>query len=195
MVYDHGDFFFNAESELRSIAFYQPPLNRLVFNAYLKYIVSMKCPFCSYIEDKVIDSRLSQDGSTTRRRRECLKCEKRFTTYERVEEAWPLVVKKDGLREQFDRTKILTGIVKACEKRPVPLEAIEAAVARVEARFLETGEREILSRDVGEAVMDEIKRLDEVAYVRFASVYREFRDISEFMRELKDLIDVKKKGV
>jgi len=154
----------------------------------------MKCPFCSYIEDKVIDSRLSQDGSTTRRRRECLKCEKRFTTYERVEEAWPLVVKKDGLREPFDRTKILTGIMKACEKRPVPLEAIEAAVVRIEARFLDIGEREVLSRDVGEAVMDEIKRLDEVAYVRFASVYREFRDINEFMRELKDLIDVKKKG-
>lgn len=172
----------------------QQLLNRLVFKAHLKYIVYMKCPFCSYLEDKVIDSRLSQDGSTTRRRRECLKCEKRFTTYERVEEAWPLVVKKDGLREQFDRTKILTGIVKACEKRPVPLEAIEAAVTRVEARFLETGEREVSSRDVGEAVMDEIKRLDEVAYVRFASVYREFRDVSEFMRELKDLIDVKKKG-
>ncbi|MBI5886926.1 MAG: transcriptional repressor NrdR [Deltaproteobacteria bacterium] len=154
----------------------------------------MKCPFCGYIEDKVIDSRLSQDGSTTRRRRECLKCEKRFTTYERVEEAWPLVVKKDGSREQFDRTKILAGIMKACEKRPVPSEAIEAAVGRIEARYMETSEREVSSRDVGSAVMEEIKGLDEVAYVRFASVYREFRDISEFMRELKDLIDIKKKG-
>ncbi|MBI5561723.1 MAG: transcriptional repressor NrdR [Deltaproteobacteria bacterium] len=154
----------------------------------------MKCPYCGYLEDKVIDSRLSQDGSTTRRRRECGKCEKRFTTYERVEEAWPLVVKKDGTREQFDRQKIISGLMKACEKRPVPGIAMEAAVERLEKRFMETGEREISSRAVGEAVMEELKRLDEVAYVRFASVYREFRDINEFMLELKDLLDVKKKG-
>lgn len=168
--------------------------NPLVFTAHLKYIALMKCPFCGYLEDKVIDSRLSQDGLTTRRRRECLKCEKRFTTYERVEEAWPLVVKKDGSREQFDRMKILTGITKACEKRPVPTDAVEAAVVRLEMGFMETGEREILSRVIGEAVMDELKKLDEVAYVRFASVYREFRDINEFMRELTQLVDVKKKG-
>jgi len=152
----------------------------------------MKCPFCAYLEDKVIDSRLSQDGSTTRRRRECGQCEKRFTTYERVEETLPLVVKKDGTRESFDRVKILGGLKKACEKRPVGIEDIEKAVTKLESRFIELGEREITSRAVGEAVMDELKTLDEVAYVRFASVYREFRDINEFMKELKDLLDNKK---
>lgn len=154
----------------------------------------MKCPFCGFIEDKVIDSRLSQDGNTTRRRRECLQCAKRFTTYERVEETLPLVVKKDGARETFDRAKILGGIMKACEKRPVSVEEMEKAVDRLEQRFLDLGDREIQSSVIGEAVMDEIKRLDEVAYVRFASVYREFRDINEFMHELKDLLDTKKKG-
>ena len=153
----------------------------------------MKCPFCAYLEDKVIDSRLSHDGSTTRRRRECLQCAKRFTTYERVEETLPLVVKKDGTRESFDRMKILGGIKKACEKRPVGIEEIEKAVSKLESRFTELGEREITSRAVGEAVMDELKTLDEVAYVRFASVYREFRDINEFMKELKDILDNKKR--
>lgn len=154
----------------------------------------MKCPFCGYLEDKVIDSRLSQDGVTTRRRRECLNCAKRFTTYERVEETLPLVVKKDGARESFDRSKILSGIMKACEKRPVSIEAIEKAVDRLEMKFLDSGEREIPSTAIGEAVMEELKALDEVAYVRFASVYREFRDINEFMKELKELLDVKKRG-
>lgn len=153
----------------------------------------MKCPFCSYLEDKVIDSRLSQDGSTTRRRRECLKCEKRFTTYERVEETLPLVVKKDGSREPFDRTKILSGIMKACEKRPVSVEKMEKAVEGLEKKFLESGERETSSAEIGEAVMEELKKLDEVAYVRFASVYRDFRDINEFMTELKDLLEFKGK--
>ena len=154
----------------------------------------MKCPFCSYLEDKVIDSRLSQDGSTTRRRRECLSCAKRFTTYERVEEALPLVVKKDGRREPFDRTKILNGMMKACEKRPVSLDDIEKAVVSLETRFIDSGDREIQSTSIGEAVMEELKGLDEVAYVRFASVYREFRDINEFMCELKDLLEVKKRS-
>ncbi|MBI5827459.1 MAG: transcriptional repressor NrdR [Deltaproteobacteria bacterium] len=154
----------------------------------------MKCPFCGFIEDKVIDSRLSQDGNTTRRRRECLQCAKRFTTYERVEETLPLVVKKDGARETFDRAKILGGIMKACEKRPVSIEEIEKAADRLEQRFLDMGDREIQSSVIGEAVMEELKKLDEVAYVRFASVYREFRDINEFMHELKDLLDTKKKG-
>ncbi len=154
----------------------------------------MKCPFCGHLEDKVIDSRLSQDGSTTRRRRECLMCEKRFTTYERVEESLPLVVKKDGTRETFDRNKILSGIVKACEKRPVSMEEIEKAVERLEKKFLDSGESEIQSKAIGEAVMAELKMLDEVAYVRFASVYREFRDINEFMRELKDLLVDKKRN-
>lgn len=153
----------------------------------------MKCPFCSHMEDKVIDSRLSQDGDVTRRRRECLKCGKRFTTYERVEEALPLVIKKDGRRELFDRTKILNGILRACEKRPVGIETIEKTVDNIEKGLLETGEREIQSSSIGSRVMDEIKTLDEVAYVRFASVYREFRDINEFMKELKGLLEVNKK--
>lgn len=154
----------------------------------------MKCPFCAYLEDKVIDSRLSQDGITTRRRRECLKCSKRFTTYERVEETLPLIVKKDGTREPFDRTKIKGGLMKACEKRPVSMQAIDTAVDKLEMKFLDSGEREIPSSAIGEAVMEELKGLDEVAYVRFASVYREFRDINEFMTELKDLLELKKRG-
>ncbi len=153
----------------------------------------MRCPFCGHTEDRVIDSRLSQDGSVTRRRRECLKCSKRFTTYERVEEMLPMVIKKDGTREPFDRTKILTGIKKACEKRPVSMDAIEQAIDRIEARFIESGEKEIPSSAIGEAVMDALRALDEVAYVRFASVYREFRDINEFMKELKELLHTKKK--
>ncbi len=153
----------------------------------------MKCPFCTHIEDKVIDSRLSQDGSATRRRRECLGCSRRFTTYERVEEALPVVVKKDGVREPFDRSKILAGLKKACEKRPVSVETIEEAVERLESAFAEYGGKEVSSSEIGEAVMDELKTMDEVAYVRFASVYREFRDINEFMKEMKELIDSKKK--
>jgi transcriptional repressor NrdR len=152
----------------------------------------MKCPYCFHLEDKVIDSRLSQDGDVTRRRRECLQCAKRYTTYERVEETAPLVIKKDGSREPFDRTKILSGILKACEKRPVGIEAIEGAVERLERSFLDVGEKEVGSSVIGEAIMEELKKLDEVAYVRFASVYREFRDINEFMSELKDLLELKK---
>ncbi len=153
----------------------------------------MKCPFCSHTEDKVIDSRLSQEGDVTRRRRECLKCGRRFTTYERVEEAQPLVIKKDGRRELFDRTKILNGVLRACEKRPVGIETMEKVVDKIEKRLLETGDREIQSSVIGAAVMEELKNLDEVAYVRFASVYREFRDINEFMTELKGLLEVSKK--
>jgi len=153
----------------------------------------MKCPFCSHTEDKVIDSRLSQEGDVTRRRRECLKCGRRFTTYERVEEAQPLVIKKDGRRELFDRTKILNGVLRACEKRPVGIETMEKVVDKIEKRFLETGDREIQSSVIGAAVMEELKTLDEVAYVRFASVYREFRDINEFMTELKGLLEISKK--
>ncbi len=140
-----------------------------------------------------MDSRLSQDGSVTRRRRECLACLKRFTTYERIEETLPLVVKKDGTREPYDRGKVLSGIKKACEKRPVGIDDIEKALDRLETRFSETGEKEIPSSVIGEAVMEELRALDEVAYVRFASVYRDFRDINEFMKELRELIDLKKK--
>jgi len=152
----------------------------------------MKCPFCSYLEDRVIDSRLIQEGVLTRRRRECLSCLKRFTTYERIEERLPLVVKKDHRRESFDRSKLLSGIMKACEKRPVSLEEIERLVDGLETRLLDAPEKEIESRVLGELVMDDIKGLDEVAYVRFASVYRDFRDINEFMVELKELLEMKK---
>jgi transcriptional repressor NrdR len=155
----------------------------------------MKCPFCGHVEDKVIDSRLSQNGNVTRRRRECLKCDKRFTTYERVEETMPLVIKKDTSRQPFDRTKVFNGILKACEKRPVGIDSIEEIVDRLERKFLDGGNREIYSSIIGEAIMEELKKLDEVAYVRFASVYREFRDINEFMSELKDLLELKKQGL
>jgi len=153
----------------------------------------MRCPFCNHLEDRVIDSRLSQDGGSTRRRRECLACKKRFTTYERIEETLPLIIKKDGTREPYDRTKILNGIKKACEKRPIGIDDIEKAIDRIEARLMESGEKEIRSPVIGEAVMEELKSLDEVAYVRFASVYREFRDINEFMSEMKELLDIKRK--
>jgi len=153
----------------------------------------MKCPFCGHTEDRVIDSRLSQDGSATRRRRECLSCSKRFTTYETVEEPLPLVIKKDGRRVPYDKNKILAGVKKACEKRPVSFDDMEKTVDRVENRLLSSGEREMPSSRIGELVMEELKSLDEVAYVRFASVYREFRDINEFMKEITKLFDKKEK--
>lgn len=152
----------------------------------------MKCPFCSYEEDKVIDSRTSKDGQVIRRRRECMKCESRFTTYERIEEALPLVVKKDGRREAFNRMNILQGLTRACEKRPISADTLDTVVEELEKQFQETGRKEIPSSMIGEAVMDRLKTLDEVAYVRFASVYRSFRDISEFMAELKHLLEKKK---
>ena len=148
----------------------------------------MKCPFCGHIESKVLDSRISKEMDTIRRRRECLKCAKRFTTAERLEEGLPLVIKKDDRREVFDRTKILNGLKKACEKRPISITHLEKIVSRIEYTLLERGDREIKASDIGEMVMEELKRLDEIAYVRFASVYRQFRDINEFMDELKDLL-------
>jgi transcriptional repressor NrdR len=148
----------------------------------------MKCPFCAYIDTKVIDSRLGKEGNNIRRRRECVECERRFTTYERVEEMQPLVVKKDGRRQPFERRKILAGIQCACEKRPVSSEAIEKVIDRLEMSLLESGEREIESSRIGEAVMAALRDLDEVAYVRFASVYRQFKDINEFMSELKEIL-------
>lgn len=148
----------------------------------------MKCPFCSHIENRVIDSRLSRDGDVTRRRRECARCERRFTTYERVEEILPLVVKKDGRREAYDRLKIVAGLRKACEKRPVSVSAIEETADRIE-RFLQSlGDKEVSSAVIGEEVMRQLYELDKVAYVRFASVYRSFQDLDAFMQELKDLI-------
>ena len=148
----------------------------------------MKCPSCPRTDSKVIDSRLSKDGCIIRRRRECEGCGKRFTTYERVEEPLPVVVKKDGRRETFDRMKIAGGIKKACEKRPISTETIEEMVDGIERWALEQGEKEISSATVGERVMEELQRLDQVAYVRFASVYRSFKDINEFMKELDELL-------
>ena len=147
----------------------------------------MKCPFCDEIEDKVVDSRMAKEGEVIRRRRECLACKRRYTTYERVEESLPVVVKKDGRRESFDRVKILSGLKKACEKRPISVATIEAVADRIEKRVKEMGETEIQSRTIGAEVMRELHQLDQVAYVRFASVYREFKDIDQFMDELKAL--------
>jgi transcriptional repressor NrdR len=148
----------------------------------------MKCPFCNHPESKVVDSRLGKDKDSIRRRRECLGCHKRFTTSERAEDALPLVVKKDGRRETFNRIKIFNGLKKACEKRPISINLIEKIVGRIELHFQERGEREVKSSEIGERVMEELHRLDGVAYVRFASVYRQFKDIQEFMDEMKDLL-------
>ena len=153
----------------------------------------MKCPFCGHSENKVIDSRISKDGKAVRRRRECLGCAKRFTTYEYVEDVLPMVVKKDGRREQFDRQKILNGIKKACEKRPISMESIDKIVENVEQACQEMQLEEISSTIIGEKIMSELKNFDGVAYVRFASVYRQFRDVGEFMSELKDLLSKGKK--
>jgi len=149
----------------------------------------MRCPFCQNSENKVIDSRESHEGTVIRRRRECLDCRRRFTTYERVEELSPLIIKKDGRRETFDREKILAGLKKACEKRPIPMDELESTVTEIERKLQGMGEKEVASSFLGEEVMGRLQKLDEVAYVRFASVYRSFRDISEFMNELKELID------
>lgn len=149
----------------------------------------MRCPFCQHMDDRVIDSRLSKEGDMIRRRRECTHCLRRFTTYERVEETLPLVIKKDGRRENFDRGKILAGLHKACEKRPIGVETLEKLVDRIEQKLQEGGEREIHSRVVGEQIMLELQNLDEVAYVRFASVYRSFKDVNEFMSEVKELLE------
>ena len=149
----------------------------------------MKCPFCSFADSKVVDSRPDKEGTTIRRRRECEACGRRFTTHERVEEMLPLVLKKDGRREPFDRTKIISGIQKACEKRPVSIETIERLADRLESRLQESGEREVPTKVIGEWVMNDLHEIDEVAYVRFASVYRSFKDINEFMAELQDLLN------
>jgi transcriptional repressor NrdR len=147
----------------------------------------MRCPYCGHLEDRVVDSREAQEGQATRRRRECLGCARRFTTYERIEEVLPQVVKKDGRREVFAREKIVEGVATACQKRPVSAEQIEALVTGVERQVQEMGEREVRTAAIGEAVMQRLKNLDEVAYVRFASVYRAFRDVGEFMAELEGL--------
>ena len=151
----------------------------------------MKCPFCQHLEDKVVDSREARTGDLVRRRRECLKCNRRFTTYERIDEIPYMVIKKDGRREKFDRQKILQGLLKACEKRPVPVGKLESIVDEAEAFVSETTERERTTTEIGELLMNRLKKLDKVAYVRFASVYRHFRDIHEFADELKQLLNPK----
>jgi transcriptional repressor NrdR len=148
----------------------------------------MRCPFCHDLENRVVDSRLGKEGDAIRRRRHCDRCKRRFTTYERVEASLPAVVKKDGRREPFDRQKIVRGLARACEKRPVSTDTIEGLADQIERRLQESGESEVTSRAIGEAVMRELHRLDAVAYVRFASVYRSFGDVHEFMRELEELI-------
>ena len=149
----------------------------------------MKCPYCGQLGDKVVDSRESKEGEVIRRRRECLECGKRFTSYERIDEIPYMVVKKDGTRERFDRQKLVNGLLKACEKRPVSLKSVEAIADRIESMLQERPEREIGTAEIGAYVMEELKKLDKVAYVRFASVYRHFRDIGEFMDEIKGLVE------
>ena len=148
----------------------------------------MRCPYCNSDSDKVVDSRESRDGNAIRRRRECIACTRRFTTFERGEDVRQMIIKKDGRREPFDRQKILNGVVKACEKRPIPTEEIEALADRIEHKLLERGEKEVSGQDVGEMVITELRALDDVAYVRFASVYRSFKDVNEFMKELEQVM-------
>ncbi len=148
----------------------------------------MRCPYCNYSESKVIDSRPAEEGTTIRRRRECLSCGKRFTTYEIMEQLPLLVIKRDGSRQSFDRVKVINGMVKACEKRPVPMEQIEKVADEIEQELQSSLEREVSSAQIGEMIMDRLKDLDQVAYVRFASVYRQFKDINTFLEELNKLL-------
>jgi transcriptional repressor NrdR len=147
----------------------------------------MKCPYCGNLEDKVVDSRSSTEGNSIRRRRECLKCERRFTTYEHIEEVPLMVVKKDSRREPFDRKKILSGLLKACEKRPISMEKLGELVDNIEYTLQKNYEKEVTSKEIGELAMKSLQQLDDIAYVRFASVYRQFKDVNQFMKEIKDL--------
>ena len=149
----------------------------------------MKCPFCSHIDDKVVDSRESKEGEVIRRRRECLSCSKRFTSYERIDKIPHLVVKKDGRRERFDREKIMSGLFKACEKRPVSVKSLETIVDQVESMMHESPDREVAADQIGEFLMERLRELDKVAFVRFASVYRDFKDVDQFMATLKGLLE------
>jgi len=148
----------------------------------------MKCPYCGHLEDKVVDSRSAKDGVSIRRRRECLECKKRFTSYEKIEDVQPMVVKKDGRRERFDADKIQTGIRKACEKRPISTDQIDAIVAEIERAVQSRAEKEVPSQAIGKMVMEHLGELDGVAYVRFASVYRDFRDVNQFLEEIRGLL-------
>ena len=149
----------------------------------------MKCPYCAHLGDKVVDSRESKEGDVIRRRRECLSCGRRFTSYERIDQIPHLVVKKDGRRERFDREKVMAGLLRACEKRPVPTKALEQVVDKVEAMVQESPDREVPAEQIGEVLMDRLKELDKVAFVRFASVYRDFKDVDQFMAELRGLLE------
>jgi transcriptional repressor NrdR len=151
----------------------------------------MKCPFCGHLEDKVVDSRESREGDVIRRRRECIDCTRRFTSYERIDEIPYMVVKKDGSREKFERQKVLGGLLKACEKRPVSIGQLESIVNEIESYVQESSERERATSEIGEMLMERLRKLDKVAYVRFASVYLDFKDIKEFMSELRELLKVK----
>lgn len=152
----------------------------------------MKCPYCGNVEDKVVDSRSSAEANSIRRRRECLKCERRFTTYEHIEEVPLMVVKKDGRRQPFERKKILAGLLKACEKRPISMEKLEQVVDKIEFTLQKNYEKEVTSKEIGELAVKMLQQLDDIAFVRFASVYRQFKDVSQFMQELKGLLDDKK---
>jgi transcriptional repressor NrdR len=154
----------------------------------------MKCPFCAHSEDKVIDSRESKEGDAIRRRRQCLGCERRFTTYEKIDEIPYMVVKKDGRREKFERQKVLNGLIKACEKRPIPISKLAAIVDHIESRIADSPERELSTTTVGEILMDELRQLDKIAYVRFASVYRDFQDEQAFLSELQSLLRTRRTG-
>jgi transcriptional repressor NrdR len=151
----------------------------------------VKCPFCSHLEDKVVDSRESKEGEVIRRRRECLGCAKRFTSYERIDQIPHMVVKKDGRRERFDREKVMAGLLKACEKRPVPIKSLELIADRMESMVQESPDREVPTVEVGEFLMNSLKDIDKVAFVRFASVYRDFQDVDQFMATLKGLLEAK----
>jgi transcriptional repressor NrdR len=180
--------------ELSGLLQFQTDLtSNLAVQILLDYI-SMKCPFCGFAEDKVVDSRESKEAESIRRRRECLKCGKRFTTYERIDEIPYMVVKKDGRREKFDRQKVLNGLLRACEKRPVPISKLEQIVNEAESFVIESQERERKTSELGELIMNRLRRYDKVAYVRFASVYLDFKDVKEFMNELRDLVKVKGSG-
>lgn len=151
----------------------------------------MRCPFCGHLESKVLDSRQVDEGAAIRRRRECDQCNRRFTTYEKYDEIPFMVVKKDGRREPFDRSKIFNGMLKACEKRPIPVETLEQATGEIERKLRNTMEREVTSHEIGEQIMDKLAQIDEVAYIRFASVYRQFKDINRFVQELNELLQRK----
>ncbi|MBA2621390.1 MAG: transcriptional repressor NrdR [Acidobacteria bacterium] len=155
----------------------------------------MRCPFCTHIEDKVVDSRESKDGDSIRRRRECMQCGRRFTSYERIDEIPYMVIKKDGRRETFDRSKIMAGLLRACEKRPISSVQLEAIVDSIEKFVQESSDREVATSELGKLIMSRLKTLDKVAYVRFASVYLEFEDVSEFMNELKVLVRARGKTI